>query len=72
MQRFNPATLEEWRQSPLTQVFLRYLKDRQDRLASQWASGAALSAESQTQARLMGELSALDWCDYAEFYGLDD
>ena len=71
MQRFSRESLEEWKASPLTAVFLSYLKDRQQSLAAQWARGEALSADCQTKAQLLGELSAPEWEDYAEFYGLE-
>ncbi len=40
-------------------------------MAAQWARREALSPECQTKAQLLGELSAPDWEDYAEFDGVD-
>ena len=72
MRRFTSESLEEWKASPLTQVFLAYLKDRQARLAAQWARGEALSPECQVKAQLLGELSAPEWEDYEAFYGVGE
>jgi len=72
MQRFNEQTFLEWRGSPLTKVFLRYLKDNQSTLAKQWASGVELHPAQQTKAQILGELGSLEWADYKNFYGLDD
>jgi hypothetical protein len=76
MQRFDSQSFQAWRDNPLTQVFLQFLKDQQQALAQQWAAGspfqlAPISAE-QVKALLMGELSDLKWADYAGFYGLDE
>jgi hypothetical protein len=40
-------------------------------LARQWASGQAMDLQQQSKALLMGELSTLEWADYASFYGIE-
>ena len=62
---------QEWKGHPLTVEFLNYLRDNQTVLMRRWASGEPLTPEFQTKALLMGELSSLDWADYATFYGVD-
>ncbi len=70
--RFNPETFKEWINSPLTQVYLTFLLDRRRVLADLWMQGQSLPPEAQYQATFLGELSALEWANYAEFYGLED
>jgi hypothetical protein len=67
---FSRQSFQEWAQSPLTQVYLRFLSDQRDQLAQKWASGEALDQRHQTKALLLGELASLEWSDYASFYGI--
>ena len=71
MDRFNPMTWEEWRQNPLTAVFLRYLRDQSETLAKQWQQGQEMSPKQQTKAFLLMELSELTYEDYAAFYKVE-
>lgn len=71
MQRFNPETFQEWKGHPLTQVFLSFLREQQETLGKTWMAGQSMPPEQQTKAQLMGELSRLEWGDYARFYGLE-
>jgi hypothetical protein len=66
--RFTEKTFLEWKNNPLNRVFLAFLKEQQSSLAQQWMAGASLSPESQTKAKLMGELSDLSWSDVSDFY----
>lgn len=66
--RFNPQQFQEWRNSRLNQIFLRFLKDQQDSLGRLWAQGEQMSPVQQAKAQLLGELSTLEWADYAGFY----
>ena len=70
--RFNPETFKEWINQPLTAVFLQFLKDRREALGWLWMQGQSLPAEAQYQAAFLGEMLALEWADYAKFYGLED
>ena len=70
MDKFNSQTFEEWRHSPLTALFLRFLKDQQSDLGRRWMEGQALGLQEQTKALLMGELADLSWADVADFYGI--
>lgn len=71
MDRFNKEAFQEWKAHPLTKVLLAFLRDNQTKLAQQWAAGTEMSPQQQAKALLMGELSALEWADYARFYGLE-
>jgi hypothetical protein len=75
MRRFDRQTLQEWQDSPLTAVFLQFLRDQQEALARKWAAGSpfppATRSEEQVMARLLGELADLEWADYATFYDLE-
>lgn len=71
MDRFNPMTWEEWRQNPLTAVFLRYLRDQSETLAKQWQAGQEMSPKDQAKAFLLMEASELTFNDYATFYEVE-
>lgn len=69
--RFDQKTFEEWINNPLTRVFLQYLKDQQSNLKDQWGRGQELDLRHQTKALLLGELSSLQFSDYADHYGIE-
>ena len=71
MDRFNSQTFQEWKGHPLTALFRRYLKDFQEDLGRQWASGQAMAPEAQQTAKILGEISDLNFDDVARFYGLE-
>ena len=71
MDRFNKEAFLEWKAHPLTKTFQDFLRDNQTKLAQQWAAGTEMSQAQQAKALLMGELSDLEWSDYAGFYGLE-
>lgn len=62
----------EWKANPLTVEFLKYLKDNQTALMTAWGRGENLTPEHQCKAALMGELSSLEWADYATFYDIEE
>ena len=61
---------QEWKGHPLTVEFLNYLKAQQVQLMNLWGSGVEMEPKFQVKALLMGELSNLEWADYATFYGV--
>lgn len=69
--RFSQTTFNEWAGHPLTALLRAYLKDFQADLASQWASGQVMASEAQQTAKILGEISDLQWPDVARFYGLE-
>jgi hypothetical protein len=71
MDRFNKEAFLEWKAHPLTKVFCQFLRDNQTELARKWAAGVEMSPQHQAKALLLGEMSDLDWQDYAQFYGLE-
>lgn len=70
--RFNEKTFQEWRDHPLTQPFLRFLRDQQEELGRRWSRGQPLTPEYQARAMISGELADLKWSEYANFYQEDD
>jgi len=58
------AEFREWRANPLTVKAMAGLKARQSALAAQWAAGASLAPETQTMAKILGEIPDLDWSDW--------
>lgn len=72
MGRFNQQTFQEWRDHPLTAVYLQYLRDQQAALAGSWARGNQMAQEAQSEAFLLGKMAALDWSEYADFYEIED
>lgn len=71
-QRFNQETFSQWRDHPLTELFLTYLKDRQARLANQWAQGNLMASETQARASLLGQLAQIRWDDVESEYEPED
>lgn len=72
MDRFNEATFKEWKAHPLTQPFLRFLRDQQEELGRRWSRGQNLTPEYQARAMISGELANLDFETYAAFYREDE
>jgi len=70
MQRLNSQTFEEWKNHPLTQAYLAFLRDQSQQLADQWSAGQEMDLRHQTKAMLCKELSSLEWSDYATFYSI--
>ena len=72
----NPLTEREqflkWRDNPLTQAFLAYLKDYRDQLAMEWAKGSPLTQQDQCRAEFANDLTELTCADVRGFYGLED
>jgi hypothetical protein len=68
--RFSKETFEAWRAHSLTALFRRYLTDFREAQAQKWAEGVSMSPEDQQTAKILGELSRLEWPDVASFYGL--
>jgi hypothetical protein len=65
----DPETLRAWKDQPLTQAFLRYLKDRRQDLMVARARGACLTPEEQAQAVCLTALVGLSANDIARQYG---
>lgn len=59
----DPAEFQAWRDLPLTQEFLAFLKEEARRLADLWTTGAELHPRTQPRAQLFRELSEIgfDW-----------
>ncbi len=66
----NREDFQGWRDSPMTQAYLAYLKERQTALASQWSKGLPGShlPEPQAQAVLLGHLASLQFEDIEMHY----
>lgn len=69
--RFNREQFQAWKDHRLTALFLAYLRDFQADLGRQWAAGNSMAQEAQQTAKILGELSALEWDDVAKFYGIE-
>lgn len=67
----DPEAWTAWKNSPLTQEYLRFLREHQDRLTQAWARGASLAPEQQAQAVLLGKLADLSLEDLNEHYGVE-
>lgn len=69
-QRFDRKTFLEWKQHPLTGLFLQYLEDYRAELARMWSTGQEMAPRQQFRAEMAGDLARLDWASVAEFYDL--
>lgn len=66
--RFSQETFQAWKDHPLTALFRQYLTDYRKALAQQWAEGVSMSPQDQQTAKILGELSLLEWDDVESFY----
>lgn len=71
----NPLTDRErfqaWKEHPLTEGYLQYLRDYRDSMAALWVAGEALSEGQQSQASTLNDLALLECDDVRGFYGLE-
>lgn len=70
--RFNSQTFQEWANLPLTKVYLRFLEDQRQQMMADWGRGVPMSPDHQIKARLLLELSTLEWADVEKFYAPED
>lgn len=67
----DPEALGAWKAHPLTQEFLKYLKDRQQALMELWARGQPMGLEWQREASLLGSILHLQSDEIAQFYEVE-
>ncbi len=63
-----PENFQQWKDSPLTQAFLAYLKDRRAYLMEQWGRGQPMPPELQAQAVVLHRISNLTSEEVQEQY----
>ena len=62
---------DEWRSSPLTKEFFKFLSDKREDAKETWARGQEMSKEVTATAFVYGEILTLEYTDVAEFYGIE-
>ena len=67
----DPDRFQAWRDQPLTQGFLAYLKDRRSDLMEAWAKEFPLGLAEQREAALLGQLAEISFEHIAEQYGAE-
>lgn len=62
---------DEWRRSPLTKEFFKFLSDKREDAKELWATGQEMSEEATATAFVYGEILTLEYEAVAEFYGIE-
>ena len=64
----DPEEFQRWKDCPLTQCFLNYLRDRQSDLMLAWGRGLVVLPEEQAQAVVLGQLAEIRFEDIEQQY----
>jgi hypothetical protein len=68
---WNQERFDEWRASPLTKDFFKFLSEKREDLKEAWAQGEDMSASDLSAAVVFGDIIDLEYATIAEFYDIE-